>query len=418
MNPPIPRRAFIGTALFAALAARGRGQNPADPPPVRTITRGPKFHWFGYYDKFQFDPTNRYVLGNQVGFEHRSPAADDVIRVGMVDLLDGDKWTALGESRAWNWQQGCMLQWVPGTPDTVMWNDRGDGGFVCHLLEVGSGRKRTIPHPVYTLSPDGRTGLAPDFRRLNDTRPGYGYAGLPDPKKEAPAPDDAGIWKIDIATGKSRLLISFAEIAAIPLDGGASFPAGAKHWFNHLLISPDGSRFIFLHRWAGAADPMKFHTRMFTAALADGGDRYILDPGGFSSHFIWRDHAHVSIFTKHPSHGDRFYLFKDKTREVEVIGPEVMTTNGHQSYLPGTRGEWMLNDTYPDRQNRQHPYLYQVSSGRRIALGAFDSRPPYRGEWRCDLHPRSSRDGAWVCIDSPHSGHGRQMHLIDIRGLT
>src|SRR6185503_5515020 len=23
-------------------------------PPIRQITRGPKFHWFGYYDKFQF----------------------------------------------------------------------------------------------------------------------------------------------------------------------------------------------------------------------------------------------------------------------------------------------------------------------------------------------------------------------------
>jgi len=25
-------------------------------PPVRAITRGPKFHWFGYYDKLQIRP--------------------------------------------------------------------------------------------------------------------------------------------------------------------------------------------------------------------------------------------------------------------------------------------------------------------------------------------------------------------------
>src|SRR5688572_14212941 len=53
-------------------------------PPVRQITRGPKFHWFGYYDKFQFSPNNRFVLANEVDFEHRSPTADDVIRIGMV----------------------------------------------------------------------------------------------------------------------------------------------------------------------------------------------------------------------------------------------------------------------------------------------------------------------------------------------
>ena len=33
------------------------------PVPVRTVTRGPKFHWFAYYDKLQFDPSGRYVLG-------------------------------------------------------------------------------------------------------------------------------------------------------------------------------------------------------------------------------------------------------------------------------------------------------------------------------------------------------------------
>jgi hypothetical protein len=25
-------------------------------PPVRPLTRGPRFHWFGYYDKLQLDP--------------------------------------------------------------------------------------------------------------------------------------------------------------------------------------------------------------------------------------------------------------------------------------------------------------------------------------------------------------------------
>ena len=84
-------------------------------PPTRAVTRGPKFHWFGYYDKWQFDASGRYVLGMEVDFEHRSPAPGDTIRVGMVDLEDGGRWTELGRTSAWNWQQGCMLQWVPGS---------------------------------------------------------------------------------------------------------------------------------------------------------------------------------------------------------------------------------------------------------------------------------------------------------------
>src|SRR6187455_3178083 len=105
----ISRRAFLGHAAGATLAAWAGPQDGL--PPVRQITKGPRFHWFGYYDKFQFSPDNRFVLANEVEFEHRSPKADDVIRVGMVDLQDGDKWIELGATRAWNWQQGCMLQW-------------------------------------------------------------------------------------------------------------------------------------------------------------------------------------------------------------------------------------------------------------------------------------------------------------------
>ena len=41
----------------------------------------------------------------------------------------------------------------------------------------------------------------------------------------------------------------------------------------------------------------------------------------------------------------------------------------------------------------------------------------YQGEWRVDLHPRSSRNGHLVCFDSAHGGQGRQMYLADISSL-
>jgi len=94
-----------------------------------------------------------------------------------------------------------------------------------------------------------------------------------------------------------------------------------------------------------------------------------------------------------------------------------MTQNGHCSYLPGA--EWILNDTYPQGDQRlQQLYLYHVPTGRRVVLGRFHSPPAYQGEWRCDLHPRHSRDGRRVIIDSPHTGAGRQMHLIDISRIV
>ncbi|MEZ5355289.1 MAG: hypothetical protein R2762_21860 [Bryobacteraceae bacterium] len=396
------RRHFL--ASLAAASLRG------EPAPVRALTRGPKHHWFGYYDKLQFDPSSRYVLGMEVDFEHRSPSASDVIRLGMIDTGDNDRWTALGETRAWNWQQGCMLQWLPGSKDEVLWNDREGEDFVCRIANVRTGRTRTIGTPVYALSPDAKWGVSCDFRRLNDCRPGYGYAGVPDPNGARAVPDDTGVWRVDLATGKKRLIVSLADAARIPFPGG--FSNNAKHWVNHLLVSPDAKRVIFLHRWRGDKEGKSFSTRMFTVG-ADGKDPYILDPHGKTSHFIWRDPQHILAWAWHPSHGDKFYLYRDRTEQVEVVGPSVMPVNGHCTYLPGNR--WILNDTYPDKDRLQHVYLYDTRSGTRHPLGSFHSPREYTGEWRCDTHPRFSPDGKKVVIDSAHAG-GRQLYLLDVTG--
>ena len=381
-------------------------------PPIRALTHGPKFHWFGYYDKLEFDPTSRYVLGMQVDFQHRTPAPGDRVHLGIIDLESGDKWTGLGSSCAWSWQQGCMLQWLPGSRTEVIYNDRQGDRFVSHILDVRSGKRRSLPAPVYGISPDARWAVFPDFRRIHDTRPGYGYAGIPDPNKQVDAPDDAGIWHLDLGTGKHELIVPLSKAAGIPNEHDDM--KGAKHWFNHLLVAPDAKRFIFLHRWQRPGQA-SFMTRMFTAA-PDGTDLYLVDPYGFTSHFIWRDSRHILAWARHPSHGDKFYLYEDRTDKVEVVGPDVMTVNGHCTYLPNKR--WILNDTYPDAARNQNPYLYEVRTGRRVPLGHFHSPPEYDGEFRCDTHPRFSPDGRKVVIDSPHGGNGRQMYLFDVGAIA
>lgn len=389
----------------------------SQPAAVRAITSGPRYHWFGYYDKLQFDGNNSRVLGMSVDFEHRSPRPDDVVEIGLVNLTEGDNWTPLGESRAWCWQQGCTLQWRPGADDEIIWNDRSDGEqsdlLVSHILNVETDEKRTLPMPVYALSPDGRSAVTPDFRRINDMRPGYGYAGLPDPFAGQLAPEEGGIHRVNLDSGESELIVSLADIASIPYPHGEI--SDAKHYFNHLLYNPDGSRFIFLHRWRFGDGP--FHTRMCTAA-ADGSDVRVVDDSGHTSHFIWRDPQHVLAWSYHPSHGMKFYLYKDEdgaSAQPEVVGPRRMRVNGHCSYLPG--GEWILNDTYPGAARLQQLYLFHEPTARICTLGHFHAPPEYEGEWRCDLHPRASRDGRYVCIDSAHAGDGRQMYLLDIQGV-
>jgi len=428
MAPKMTRRDWLGTASKAALAASVTttgipllaAETASGYPPQRTITSGPKHHWFGYYDKLEFDPTGRYCLGMEVDFEHRSPRPDDVIKIGMVDLQDGDRWVELGESCAWGWQQGCMLQWIPGSDRRILWNDREGDKFVCHILDVTTRQIRTIGHPIYCLSPDGRTAFSADFRRINDMRPGYGYAGLPDPHAGDLAPAESGILRIDLETGEQQLIVPLSEVAKYPLPQEQPyFPPEempkAKHYFNHLLVNTDGARLEFLHRWRpqGAT---RWLTRMFTCA-PDGSDLRCIINTGMASHFIWRDPGHILVWARHASHGDKFYVVEDREGgSFEVVAPEVMTRDGHCTYLPNR--DWIVNDTYPDAKREQTVYLYHVPTGRRVELGRFHSPPEYRGEWRVDTHPRQSSDGHFIVIDSPHTGAGRQLHLIDIRQIT
>lgn len=425
--------AFPGTLLRTSGAPDVRAGFRSEEAPVRAITHLPGHHWFGYYDKLQFSPSGRYALGMETMFEGRTPTADDVIGVGMVDLEMGDRWIEFGQSRAWGWQQGCMLQWIPGTESEVIWNDREDGEdgssggrrFVSRVLDVETGERRTLPRPVYALGPEGRWAVGADFARIQRLRPGYGYQGVEDPHAGDLAPEDSGIYQMDLQTGEAETIVTLAELAEIPFEHGDF--SEATHYVNHLLVSPDGERFIFLHRWRpkpGSAEAERyenvggFGTRMFTANL-DGSGLYVLDPSGYTSHFIWDGGEHVTAWTRPAGRPAGFYRFQDRTSEVEPVGAGVMTRNGHNTYVPGTDNEWILNDTYPASEDRKQTlYLYHVPTGRKVVLGRFYEPPEYRGEWRVDLHPRASRDGRHVAFDSTHGGDGRQMYLIDISEIV
>ncbi len=178
-------------------------------------------------------------------------------------------------------------------------------------------------------------------------------------------------------------MVSLADAAKIPHQN--EDVTKYWHWFNHLLISPTGERFIFLNRWRKITEPTAeavakepFHTRMFTAN-ADGSDLYVLDPSGNTSHFIWRDPDSICAWTKPIGKKAAFYLLRDRTQEVEIVGEEKMPVNGHNTYLPIRGKQWILNDTYPDRNRIQTPYLYNVETDTRIDLGRFHSPREYAG---------------------------------------
>ena len=380
--------------------------------PVRAITHGPKSHWFAYYDKQQFDPTNRYVLAMEVDFHDRTPNPDDVITVGMVDIEDGDKWIPFGESRAWCWQQGCMLQWLPGSKTQAIYNDRQGDQFISIIQDPFTGEKRVLPKGVYSVGPDGKKAVGTDFARIDDTRPGYGYKGGVDPGAGQLVPPSGGIYVLDLETGESKDVVSYEQIAAIPQE----LQTDGRHWFNHLLINTDGTRFIFLHRaYKEAPKKGRWRTRMFTAGL-DGSDIHCVNDHGMVSHFIWKNPKQILMWSNEPDTGNHFHRYDDQTDHFEVIGDGVLKQDGHCTYSPNT--EWVATDTYPGKDRMQTQMLYRPSDGKLVILGRFLLPPEHRGEFRCDLHARWDRQGKYLTIDSMHEGDRRQVYLLDVSEYT
>lgn len=162
------------------------------------LTKPPGSHWFGYYDKWQFDHSGTRILGQRRSKELRMPKAGDEIEIGLIDLAQaGMPWQSLGNTKAWHWQAGCMLQWVPGygEPEVCIWNDIQEGKFISRVLNPDTGEARELPAPVFTLHSDGTKALTIDFHRLEDMWPGCGYYSSLDPNFEVLAPVNAGIGR-------------------------------------------------------------------------------------------------------------------------------------------------------------------------------------------------------------------------------
>jgi hypothetical protein len=421
--PPISRRRFTGAALAATaglgMTTAGRSLARAETADVamRAVTTGPMHHFVGYYDKCPWNATMRLLAVHRASFCDRQPVPGEAVEIGLIDLRDGNRLRVVDRTTAWSWQQGAMLQWLGSAPDReIIYNTFDGSDYRATIRDVETGATRTLPRPIYALSPDGRQAVSLPFDRLNRLRPGYGYMARPERLESVPvaAPTDDGVWWMDTTTGEHRLIVPIATLAALRPDQRFE---GAEHWVNHLQFSPGGRRITFLHRWKKAADT-GFTTRMLVAR-PDGSDLRVVWDHGMVSHFDWRDDRTMLAWARGADGRNRFWLKDVVTDEASVLGEGVLTADGHCSYAPDRR--WLLDDTYPNRsdRNKQTLVLFRVADGARIDIGRYESMAAIIGKpYRCDLHPRWARDGRQVCIDSTHEGGRRQVFVADVSAIV
>jgi hypothetical protein len=375
----------------------------------RPMTRGPGHHFFGYYDKSPWNLSQKFLLTHEVSFNDRPPAANDAATIGLVRLSNGNDFIPLSKTYAWNWQQGSLLQWHPGDPENLfVFNDRRSGQFVGIVQDVTGKEVRVYDLPFYAISPDGKFALTLNFSRLHEKRPGYGYAGIPDPWSEANHPEDDGVYVMNLETGRHKLIISLHQLA---LNYSTQDLSHLFHWVNHIQINPGGTRFAFLHRWENIQGG--FSTRLYTSDF-DGTNLYCLLDGGMVSHYDWMDNETLLAWARLDYRKDSFILCHDQSTTNAVIGEGILTEDGHCSFSPDRK--WILTDSYPDKYQLRSLMLFRMEDQKKIELARLFSPKSLWGEIRCDLHPRWNRNGRQICFDSVHTGE-RQMYIADVEKI-
>jgi hypothetical protein len=359
----------------------------------------PGYHcFFGYYDIGPLDHNDTLLLACRCPITGKN----DELEIGYFETQNPSKgFTTIDKTLAWSWQLGCRLQWYPllntGKDRRVIYNTYQNGSAGCCVRNLRNGSlEKKYQRSLFSISLDGKIGLSLNFSRLGRLRPGYGYPVTPDDTAGNPAPDHDGIWRVDMTSGKSEMIVSIDE--ARQMDPLSSME-GAEHYFNHIAINPDGNRFLFFHVWL--KDEIRY-TRLITSDM-EGQNRFSLINEGFVSHYTWRNSNQILCYSAHSDTGRKYHLYDDNSCERRIVGKGVLYTDGHPSFSPDLR--FLLTDTYPDRYGERHLLVYDLDTHRLLPFGSFFSPYHLSGHRRCDLHPRWSPSGKFIVFDSAHRGH-------------
>jgi hypothetical protein len=363
--------------------------------------------FFGYYDKSPATKSGLVIAHIVENLTTKNIPHPDVRVTVSVTKKGACEPLFQTFTKVYNWQQGSRAHWL--NDDLFIINDV-DTVREMYVSKVFSVSQKTqlkeFDHPVQD-SYGTKFFLSINYRRLMAMRPDYGYRNLP-PLSEADIKKNIandGVFKVDFETGTTCLLVSIERVLKVnPCDDFN----GALHKINHVMISPNGEQFIFIHRYL--IKGRRFDRLMI--ASADGMEIKLLASNGMVSHSCWVNNNTVLSYLRGDDGKDAYWLIDLDSGRFKRFSNKVLDElgDGH----PHVCGEWFVTDTYPDKSRMQKLILCNWRTNEVVEAGEFFHDFEYSGETRCDLHPRLSPDGTQVYFDSVFSGK-RQLYCLELK---
>ena len=353
--------------------------------------------YFGYYDK---SPIN--LSGTKVAY---LDVLDNVKPGYSADVcvfdLNTEKSKVVGHTTAWNWQQGCMVQWVNDTQVSYNKYNHESNSYVTVIVDVeDSAAVREINRSAYFFNSSHTKYLSLNFFRLDIYAKGYGYPYQVDSMEW----DKDGIWEVNVESNTSKLILSLERVVNYrPKDY-----LKLQHYINHVAYTPDEKSIIFIHRWQVKGG--EFVSRLLLYHLDTDVLETLLDYGHVS-HYCWKNAETLFIYATNEKNMKGYMEVNIVTKKVRMI-EGLPHEDGHPSFSQDRK--IILTDTYPNKGRKQYVFLFDTTKCCLYVLDTLWSPFRYFNENRCDLHPRWSYDNKYICVDNTASGF-RSLKLYRVK---
>ena len=347
---------------------------------------------------------NGVHLAVEATFVHRRPRPSDYVDVSLVQS-DGTA-EVIARTNAWCFQQSNMLQFRP-SHNEIVYNvfDECESCFRGVIFDADTRETRFLDRAVSAVSPQGDFALGLDFSRLYSYSNGDGYCNVTDYRVDSMAPDEDGLFKIDLETGRASLLIAYR---ALWEDFARGTPAELLPMLiDRVSINDDGGGILLRIRWFSDAKPWPTLTLV---ARSDGTD--VRRVFGFSMDCDWRGTdrlAIVGVDSVDKRSVSAFTLWELDVRSgmSRIVDDVFFAGEGYFSYSPDYRFI-VFGATATKEAPYQRLLIYDREARAGACLGYFYAPPDLVGncfDCRCNLRPRWSHDGRFISFDSTHEGY-------------
>ena len=392
-------------------------------------------HFFsGYFNTNVINAFEDKILALRVSFIDRLPGASDFAEIGYFNFGKlKSEFIVLGTTKAFNWQQGAMLQFLgPDYNQKIIYNDYDEKKekYISVIMDINGSIIKKNP-AVYAVSPNGDYALTIDYERHSWFRRGYSYGNKFDESKKTHFSPEDSISMVELETGKLTDIIRLSDVVEIqPIPSMKN----AIHYLEHMTISPCGKRFIFFHRWKHVGG---IHTRVFVYHIETGKYQLILDSGR-ASHYCWLDNENILLYGGLPNAansfrkkggmakivfnaikpiykklvfdgskisktltGDSYLIINTDSGKARRVATLISDQDGHPCWMD--QEEMFVTDTYARSKHQMQPALigYDLNADSILFSEKSDSIDKYdETPLRCDLHPKISKSNTYITIDN------------------